>query len=127
MKKKIIGIIICTLLIPVMIPFSVASIETVGKIITVDDDGEADYTKIQDAIDAALIDKSITIIGEDRESTIIDGGNIGNIVILSSDFINFSGFTIKNSDDGGIGIFVKGIYGGLISSNIISDTFILLN
>jgi pectin methylesterase-like acyl-CoA thioesterase len=121
MKKKIIGIIICTLLILVMIPFSVASIETVGKTITVDDDGEADYTNIQDAIDAAsdgdtvfvysgtyhehinIKSKSIILQGETKETTIIDGGGTSDVIKITADIkitangVTVSGFTIKNS------------------------------
>jgi parallel beta-helix repeat protein len=65
-----------------------------GKIITVDDSGGADYTKIQDAIDDAFpgdtiriksgtyrenvyIDKSgLTLLGEDKDTTIIDSKGI---------------------------------------------------
>jgi parallel beta-helix repeat protein len=99
-------------------------VRTIQEGIDIAFDGDTIFVYNGTYYEIILIDKSITIMGEDRESTIIDGGNIGNIVILSSDFIKFSGFTIRNSDDDGIGIFVKGINGGLISSNIISDTFI---
>ena len=53
MKKKILGMFVCTLLIATAIPMTVTANETFGKTITVDDDGGADYTNIQDAIDAA--------------------------------------------------------------------------
>ena len=44
------------------------------------------------------IDKSISLIGEDKNTTIIDGKNIGNVVTVTSDWVNISGFTIQNSN-----------------------------
>ena len=46
-----------------------------------------------------IIDKSINLIGEDRNTTIIDGGYISNVVLVDDDWVNFSGFTIQNSGD----------------------------
>jgi parallel beta-helix repeat protein len=68
--------------------------------ITVDDDGHADYPTIQRAIDAAnsgdtiyvrngtyfehllILKDNLMIIGENRESTIIDGGGDGDVIVL---------------------------------------------
>jgi len=54
-----------------------------------------------------VIDKSINLIGEDRETTIIDGGGSGNVVHVSADWVNISGFSIINSGiyNGGAGIY----------------------
>ncbi|MCJ7422691.1 ABC transporter substrate-binding protein [Candidatus Bathyarchaeota archaeon] len=81
----------------------------------VDDDGPADFSKIQDAINAAnpgdtihvktgvyyeniLLTKTLSLIGEDREDTIIDAEHIGTVVLISgADYVTISGFTIRNS------------------------------
>jgi len=64
-----------------------------------------------------VVDKTIDLVGEDKDNTIIDGGGSGKVVLLSADGVNISGFTIQNS---GSGHPNSGIY---ISSNhtIISD------
>jgi len=51
-----------------------------------------------------MIDESIALIGEDRNTTIIDGDGIGVVVIMAAEQGNmsFSGFTVQNSGDGGI-------------------------
>jgi parallel beta-helix repeat protein len=41
--------------------------------------------------------KQLTIIGENRENTIIDGGGNGNVVYISSNEVSINEFTIKNS------------------------------
>lgn len=82
-----------------------------GIIITVDDDGPADYSKIQDAINASsdgdtvfvnegkysedlIINKTINLIGEDKaETTIRCVGNNLYIVTIQKDYVNISGFT----------------------------------
>jgi parallel beta-helix repeat protein len=54
------------------------------------------------------IDESIALIGEDRNTTIIDGDGIGVVVIMAAEQGNmsFSGFTVQNSGYGG-GIFMS--------------------
>jgi parallel beta-helix repeat protein len=85
--------------------------------ITVDDSGGADYLTIQEGINAAnpgdtvyvyngiyyenvVINQSINLTGEDRDTTIIDGGGSGNVVNTSVDWINITEFTVRNSGGG---------------------------
>jgi parallel beta-helix repeat protein len=69
-----------------------------------------------------IINKSITLIGEDRESTIIDGGAIGNVISIKASNITIKGFTIKNSGPfGGCGIFIERFGNIIISNNNIID------
>ncbi|MFB3890252.1 MAG: nitrous oxide reductase family maturation protein NosD [Candidatus Bathyarchaeia archaeon] len=74
-----------------------------------------DYTRIQWAIGNATdgdtiqvragtyleniaVDKSITLMGEGRNS-IIDGGNAGTAVMIAKDRVTVTGFTIRNGND----------------------------
>lgn len=56
-----------------------------------------------------VINKSIILIGENRENTIIDGGGLGNVIsIIQSSDVTIRGFTIKNSDPiVGCGIYIE--------------------
>jgi nitrous oxidase accessory protein len=81
--------------------------------------GFGNYTTIQSAVDAAsngdtvyvyagtyneniIVDKSITLMGEDRDVTMIKGNNLNATVEITAESINLRGFTIKNdgSQDG---------------------------
>jgi len=72
------------------------------------------FDRIQDAIDEAtsedriivyegtyeeniIIDKPISLFGEDLDLVIIDGGQEGSVVTIESSNVDFSTFTIKNS------------------------------
>lgn len=113
MKKIWITIAIITI-ITINMP-SFAKVNTAyNGIIYVDDDGSADYNKIQDAINNAsngdtifvyngtyfeniFINKSITLIGENKTETIIDGNRLDNVVNIAVEDVSISGFTITNS------------------------------
>jgi parallel beta-helix repeat protein len=77
--------------------------------------GDGNYSNIKDAINAAddrdtvyvtsgtyyeniVIDKSIDLIGNDKENTIIDGGGLGDVIRVIVDHVNISGFTVKHSE-----------------------------
>ena len=47
--------------------------------------------------DHVFISKSISLIGENRSTTVIDGNETGNVVSINSDFVTVRGFTIQNS------------------------------
>jgi parallel beta-helix repeat protein len=81
--------------------------------ITVDDDGGADYESIQDAVNASqdgdivfvfagtyneniFVNKSINLTGEDKDTTIINGGENGDSLTITSNWVNVSGFKIIN-------------------------------
>jgi len=95
-----------------------------AAIITVDDSGGADYTSIQDAVNAAnpgdtifvyngtyyenvVINKKINLTGEDRSNTIIDSNGFGDVVHVVANWVNISGFEVKNSSNSGSGIYLQ--------------------
>jgi len=43
------------------------------------------------------VNKQLTIIGTGRDSTIIDGSGVGDVVYVTIDWVNITGFTIRNS------------------------------
>jgi parallel beta-helix repeat protein len=76
--------------------------------------GPGNYTHIQDAIDNAsegdtvfvyngtyfenvAISKTLNLIGQNRNNTIVDGSGTNGVVNVSSDWVNISGFTVHNS------------------------------
>jgi len=117
------------------------------KMIYVDDDGGADFTKIQDAIDNVgngstifvnngtyyemlIIDKSLNLIGESENKTIIDY-QIGspqseNAIIVNANDCKIKGFKIicDNYTSNKIVINIKSS-NNIISNNIISNEGIL--
>ncbi len=44
-----------------------------------------------------VVDKSVKLVGEDRNNTVIDGSGNGDVIYFSANWIKISGFTIQNS------------------------------
>ena len=67
--------------------------------------------------------KSITLFGEDRDNTIIDGGGRGNVVNITANRVNISGFTVRNENlvYGWSGIFLDYVSLCRIEDNTVQD------
>jgi parallel beta-helix repeat protein len=113
-----------------------------GDTLYVGGNGPGNYSKIQDAIDNAtngdtvyvyngtyaegvIVDKTINLVGEDRNTTIIDSTNINDHTVhitLGADGVTLSGFTIKNDE---IDPYAISVYicsdNNIITHNIINN------
>jgi len=143
MKKFLIGIIIILML---LIPSAVSTyvdktnLSKDSNIFYVGGSGPGNYSSIQAAIDATnngdtvfvfkdsspyyenvVVNKSIDLIGEDKETTVIYGGTFDYVVYVAADFVNIRGFTIRN-DNYYNGINLHTNY-STITDNIVSNTF----
>ena len=115
-----------------------------GNVLYVGGGGPGNYSNIQDALDDAvdndtvfvfddsspyyenlIISNSINLIGEDRDTTIIDGGGIGKVVDIKENYATISGFTIQNggpeTDDAGI--IMNTHYSKVINNNIKNNNY----
>ncbi len=100
-----------------------------------------DYSTIQEAINAAIsgdtifvysgtykehivVNKSVSLIGEGRDSTIVDGDGTGTVVSIMASQVSIRGFTIKRSGKGlyNSGIFVNQSDSNDISHNTLADS-----
>lgn len=153
MKKSIAKIILVIILLSTV--FTVSGSQTINKnIIFVNDDningpwnGTKDnpYQFIQDGIDNAnnsdtvfvfngtyfeniIINKSIKLIGENKNTTIIDGRKIDNTINISSENVIITGFTIINSTRNISQWYIAGIRltgsNNTIYNNIIKDNML---
>jgi len=110
-----------------------------GKTLYVGGSGPGNYTSIQEAIDNASdgdtvyvyngtyyeykigIWHSINLIGENKYTTIIDGRKGGlDVLRVFVDWINISGFTIRNADWEWEGIYISANF-NTITNNIITN------
>ena len=112
--------------------FSIQLVKSeLGTIIVPDD-----YSSIQEAVNAAnlgdtifvengtyyenvVVNKTLWLTGEDKETTFIDGNRTGTVVKIEGDNVAVRGFTIQNGDTG---ISAIGNYHGHnISNNIVTN------
>ena len=129
---------------PVQSTMMMKSMQTgIGSLFYVGGSGPGNYSKIQNAIDNAsdgdivfvyddsspyyenvLLQKSIHLIGEQVETTIIDGKKSCNVVSVFADGVSITGFTLCNSGVLMIdcGIELRSSH-NTISGNIISNNF----
>jgi parallel beta-helix repeat protein len=108
-----------------------------GNTLYVGGTGEGNYSKIQDAINDAsngdtvfvfngtyyeniVIDKSISLIGEDKDTTIIDGDHNGDVLKVTADWVNISGFTIQSG--GGNGLYIQSNFNTIYNNNVILNS-----
>ena len=62
-------------------------------------DGDTIYIPNGIYYENIVINKSISLVGEDKNTTIIDGSNIGDVICIEAEWVNISGFTIQESGD----------------------------
>jgi nitrous oxidase accessory protein len=101
----------------------------------VDDDGSADFHSIQDAVNNAssgdmirvrsgtykenvLIDKTVSLIGENPNNTIIDGNATLYTLLIAANSAVVKNFTIRNSGEYPYsGLFLNQVSGNIIANN----------
>ena len=124
-----------------------------GNILYVGGNGPNNYTHIQDAIDNAsngdtifvyddsspyyenvVIGKSISLAGEDKNTTIIDGKRNGSVIYVNASNAEISGFSITNGStewlEGGIKLYHSvhvNIHGNILYNNCIGIFLYLSN
>ena len=134
MKKLVSGIVLTLLLTSMLtVAFDTQLVRPEARMIVVPDD----YPTIQEAINNAnegdtifvssgtyyehvVVNKdNLTLIGEDRDNTVIDGSGSGIVVEISRTQINFSGFSIQRGEKG---IYLSSSSGfNTISNNTITS------
>ena len=103
-------------------------------------DTRLNYTAIQEAIDAnetddghtifveegiyyekVIVSKSLSLHGENRQNTIINGENTGNVVTINRDNVNITGFTLQESGIPDAGVKLNNVTHCKISENNIAN------
>jgi len=70
-----------------------------------------------------IVDKRLTVAGQDRDITIIDGSTTGTVVDISADTVDIHGFTIQNGGDRYNAIVIGSTFNNvIISGNIIKNS-----
>lgn len=60
-------------------------------------DGDTIYIPRGTYYENIVINKSINLVGENKDTTVIDGNRKGDVVFISADWVNISNFTIQKS------------------------------
>ena len=115
---------------PLMHPYgSIINLDTDEVFLTIQDSIDDSDTNTGDTIfvkngiynEIVNIYKSISLIGENSEKTIIDGNSINYVISVHTQNVEIKGFTIVNSSSGSMGIWGNSILTINISDCIIKN------
>jgi len=66
----------------------------------------------------AIVNKALTLIGEDKYNTIIDGSGVDRVIDVTSDNVKVSGFTLQHGNEG---IHLEDSCNNIITYNIVTN------
>lgn len=111
-----------------------------GTTLYVGGGGPGNYTTIQAAVNAAIsgdtvfvfagvyaenvmVAKTLSLVGEGRDTTIIDGRALDTTLLVRADWVNVTGFTLRNSAAGAVkaGILLSGAQHARVVGNNVSE------
>lgn len=151
MKKIALGIMLSLLIIgTVGLIFNVWSIRANSKMIYVDDDNREGpwdgtiehpyqnitsglkHASINDAVfvhngtycEIIRLNKSVSLIGENKYGAIIDGNFTGSVVVMTADSVNITNFTIRNEEPDGCGVNIEYSKDCIVSNNVIINNLV---
>jgi parallel beta-helix repeat protein len=70
-----------------------------------------------------VVNKSVSLVGENDSDTVIDGNASGNVIRITANRVKVIGFTIRDSMLGYSGVFMDGSSGDNISQNIVENNY----
>jgi len=111
---------------PVIITVPSIGYETIQKAINTANPGDIIMVTAGMYHENLIVNKTVSLIGEDPTTTVIDGGGLGNVVIINSHNVIINGFTIQNGKQGdwpycGISVFKCNF--ALINNTTLRDNY----
>jgi len=117
MRGIVSGIMLSLLLTSMLtLAFNIEPVKAEPRTWIVDDDGPADFHTIQEAINSpevmdgdtinvcngiyyenVVVNKTVSLVGENRNSTFLEGGRSGTVLKVVTEKVVVSGFTIRHS------------------------------
>lgn len=100
---------------------------TIRQAINAVNDGDTIYVKAGTYYENVIVDKSVSLIGEDKERTVIDGSEVGTVVHVVVDNVTITRLEIRNScmdcasDIDSCGIYVEGVFNVNITDTTVID------
>jgi len=116
--------------------------DTSARTISVDNERKADFSKVQDALDAAgdgdeirvyggvykenlVIERAVNLTGTGPNATVICGKGCGGVVKVYSDWVNLSGLTItgNGNENRNIGIHLMGSHTTITNTRVLGTRY----
>jgi parallel beta-helix repeat protein len=102
---------------------------TIQEAINANDTADRDAIFVEAGIyrEAIMLSKTLSLLGEDPRTTIIDGGNIGTVLTVDAANVSVNGFTIRNSGQryppygNDCGVFLDHASVANVSNNIVAN------
>ena len=84
--------------------------------------GDTIFVRAGTYYESLEVNKSVSLVGEDRDQTIVDGQNNQFIISITADHVDIEGFTIQSAFNPNYGISMLGSKGDVISYNIVENS-----
>jgi parallel beta-helix repeat protein len=89
-------------------------------------DGDTVFVRAGTYYEHVVVNKTVALVGENRDTTIVDGSRVGIVVNVTRDSVSISGFTIRNCGTawniGGppysAGVYMRNVTSSSISGNV---------
>ncbi len=97
---------------------------TIQEAINAASDGDAIFVRSGKYYENLVVNRTVSLVGEDSSTTIVDGGGAGHVILVTSDSVNITGFTVQNS---GAAYHITGINLNNVSHCGISGNILINN